>query len=78
MLLLVAVVVLPWFFGGVDLDAYRMAAALVAIAAAWALVRRGYAGLGLGRVRGGILSRWQSRCRISRTDDIRPEPILMV
>jgi O-antigen ligase len=49
MLLLATVIVLPWFYGGVDLDAYRVAAAIVAVAAAWALARRGSAGLGLGR-----------------------------
>jgi O-antigen ligase len=48
-LLLAAVVVLPWFWGGVELDAYRTAAAIVALAAGWALVRHGFAGLGLGR-----------------------------
>jgi len=48
-LLLAAVVGLPWFWGGVGLDAYRTAAALVALAAGWALVRHGASGLGLGR-----------------------------
>lgn len=48
-LLLAAVVGLPWFWGGVGLDAFRTAAALVAVAAGWALARRGAAGLGLGR-----------------------------
>ncbi len=48
-LLLAAVVALPWFWGGVDLDAYRTAAAVVALAAGWALVRHGFSGLGLGR-----------------------------
>ena len=48
-LLLAAVVGLPWFFGGVGLDAFRSAAALVALAAGWALVRHGASGLGLGR-----------------------------
>lgn len=49
MLLLIAVVALPWFWGGTDLDSYRTAAAAVALAAGWALARRGSAGLGLGR-----------------------------
>jgi O-antigen ligase len=48
-ILLVAVVALPWFWGGVGLDAYRTAAALVALAAGWALIRHGASGLGLGR-----------------------------
>jgi len=48
-LLLAAVVALPWFWGGVSLDAYRLAAAVIALAAGWALIRRGSAGLGLGR-----------------------------
>lgn len=48
-LLLAAVVALPWFWGGVGLDAYRTASALVALAAGWALIRHGPSGLGLGR-----------------------------
>jgi len=48
-LVLAAVVGLPWFWGGVGLDAYRTAAALIALAAGWALIRRGAAGLGLDR-----------------------------
>jgi len=48
-LVLAAVVGLPWFWGGVGLDAYRTAAALIALAAGWALIRRGAAGLGLNR-----------------------------
>src|SRR5580765_7717970 len=48
-LLLAAVVGLPWFWGGVWMDAYRTAAALIALAAGWALFRRGRAGLGIGR-----------------------------
>jgi hypothetical protein len=48
-LLLATVVVLPWFFGGVDLDAYRVAAGAIALAAGWVLARKGFAGLGLDR-----------------------------
>ena len=48
-LVLAAVVALPWFWGGVELDAYRSAAAIVASAAGWALVQHGSSGLGLGR-----------------------------
>jgi O-antigen ligase len=47
-LLLAAVVGLPWFWGGVWMDAYRTAAAFIALAAGWALMRQGSAGLGLG------------------------------
>jgi len=47
-IVLIAVVGLPWFWGGVGLDAYRTAAALIALAAGWALVRQGAPGLGLG------------------------------
>jgi len=50
-LLLAAVLLLPWAFGGVELWAYRGAALLLAAAAASALVRQGLAGLGLGRGR---------------------------
>lgn len=48
-LVLAAVVVLPWFYGGVGLGAYRTAAAVIAAASGWALARRGASGLGLGR-----------------------------
>jgi hypothetical protein len=48
-LILVAVVALPWFWGGVEMDAYRTAAAVVAVAAGWSLARSGAMGLGLGR-----------------------------
>jgi hypothetical protein len=48
-LVLAAVVALPWFYGGVGLGAYRAAAAIVAIASGWALARRGASGLGFGR-----------------------------
>jgi O-antigen ligase len=48
-LLLAAVVGLPWFWGGVNLAAYRTAAAVVASAAGWALFRRGFSGLAVGR-----------------------------
>jgi len=48
-LVLAAVVALPWFWGGVGLEAYRSAAAVVALAAGWALMRQGASGLGLGR-----------------------------
>lgn len=48
-LLLLAVVALPWFWGGVYLDSYGTAAALVACAAGLALVQNGFSGLGLGR-----------------------------
>ncbi len=48
-LVLTAVVALPWFFGGVGLDAYRTAAAFIGLAAGWALMRRGASGLGLDR-----------------------------
>jgi O-antigen ligase len=48
-LVLAAVVALPWCWGGVDLEFYRSAAAVIALAAGWALMRDGAAGLGLGR-----------------------------
>jgi tetratricopeptide (TPR) repeat protein/O-antigen ligase len=48
-LLLAAVLLLPWAFGGVELWAYRSAALLLASSAACALAREGGAGLGLGR-----------------------------
>ncbi len=49
--LLAAVLLLPWVFGGVELWAYRSASLLLALAAAAALVREGFAGLGLDRDR---------------------------
>jgi O-antigen ligase len=52
-LLLAAVVLLPWAFGGVELWAYRCAGFLLAAAAASSLLRHGWSGLGLGR-----RSRW--------------------
>lgn len=48
-LVLAAAVGLPWFWGGVRLDTYRIAAAVIAVAACWALIRHGAAGLGLAR-----------------------------
>ncbi len=48
-LLLAAVVLLPWAFGGVEVWAYRSSALLIALAAGIAIVRHGPAGLGLGR-----------------------------
>jgi len=48
-LLLAAVVLLPWAFGGVEVWAYRPASLLISVAAAVALFKRGAAGLGLGR-----------------------------
>jgi len=48
-LLLAAVVGLPWAFGGVEQWAYRAAAFLIVLAAAVALWREGPAGLGLTR-----------------------------
>ena len=51
-LVLAVVVALPWFWGGVGLDAYRSAAAVIGLAAGWALMRQGASGLGLGR--GGV------------------------
>ena len=54
-LLLAAVLLLPWAFGGVEVWAYRPASLLIALAAAVALVKRGAAGLGLNR-----RSRWRS------------------
>jgi len=48
-LVLGTAVVLPWFWGGVGLNTYRAAAAVVAIAAGWALIRGGAAGLSLWR-----------------------------
>ena len=46
-LILAAIVLLPWAFGGVEIWAYRTAAALIAGSAAVCLARRGWAGLGL-------------------------------
>jgi O-antigen ligase len=46
-LLLAAVMLLPWAFGGVELWAYRSAALLLVASAAVALVRHGWSGLGL-------------------------------
>ena len=48
-LLLIAVVGLPWLFGGVGLGAMRVAAALIGLAAGWALARKGTDGLRLDR-----------------------------
>jgi len=48
-LLLGAILLLPWAFGGVEIWAYRGAALLLAAAAAVALGKEGWAGLGLGR-----------------------------
>jgi hypothetical protein len=48
-LILAAVVALPWFWGGIRIEAYRGAAAIIALAAGWALMRRGASGLGLNR-----------------------------
>jgi O-antigen ligase len=48
-LVLGAVLLLPWAFGGVELWAYRSAALLLVGAAAIALLRRGWAGLALDR-----------------------------
>jgi len=47
--LLAAVLLLPWAFGGVELWAFRSAAFLIAVAAAIALNKNGWAGLGLDR-----------------------------
>jgi len=43
------VLLLPWAFGGVELWAFRTAAALIAVGAAIALWRGGWPGLGLDR-----------------------------
>ena len=48
-LLLAAVVLLPWAFGGVEIWAYRGASFLLASAAVVALWKHGWAGLGLDR-----------------------------
>ena len=50
-LLLSAIVLLPWAFGGVDLWAYRTASFLLVAAATISLAREGWAGLGLDRSR---------------------------
>jgi tetratricopeptide (TPR) repeat protein/O-antigen ligase len=46
-LLVAAVVLLPWAFGGVEIWAYRGAAAVIAAAAGVAIAKRGIAALGL-------------------------------
>jgi O-antigen ligase len=48
-LLLGAVLVLPWAFGGVEIWAYRMASLFLVGAAAVSLIRHGWDGLGLDR-----------------------------
>jgi O-antigen ligase len=48
-LLLVAVAGLPWIWGGVGMEAYRAASALVGLAVGWALLRDGWPGLGVSR-----------------------------
>ena len=48
-LLLGAILLLPWAFGGVEIWAYRGAAFLIAIAASIVLAKRGWAGIGLGQ-----------------------------
>jgi len=48
-LVLAAATILPWFWGGVGQGASRGAAAVIAMAAAWVLIRRGPSGLGFGR-----------------------------
>jgi O-antigen ligase len=48
-LLLSAVFLLPWAFGGVEMWAYRSAATLLAFAAAWSLYKHGLGGVGLDR-----------------------------
>jgi O-antigen ligase len=45
-LLLAAVVLLPWAFGGVELWAFRTAALLIVLAAGISLIRSGWSGLG--------------------------------
>ena len=51
-LLLVAIVLLPWAFGGVEPWAFHGAALLIALAGAVALVRNGWSGWGLGAKKG--------------------------
>ncbi len=53
-LLLLAVLLLPWAFGGVEIWAYRSASLLIAAGAAVAIAKHGAAGLGLGRGRGKL------------------------
>ena len=48
-LLLGAVLILPWAFGGVEIWAYRSASLLLVASAAVALMRDGWSGLGLNR-----------------------------
>jgi tetratricopeptide (TPR) repeat protein len=48
-LLLAAVVLMPWAFGGVEIWAYRTGALLLVSAAAFSLAKRGWDGLGLDR-----------------------------
>jgi tetratricopeptide (TPR) repeat protein len=48
-LLLAAAVLMPWAFGGVEIWAYRMGALLLVSAAALAMLKRGWSGLGLDR-----------------------------
>jgi O-antigen ligase len=48
-LLLAAVLLLPWAFGGVEIWAFRSAALLLVSAASVCLIKRGVAGLGLDR-----------------------------
>ena len=48
-LVLGAAVGVPWFWGGMRLDVFRTASAVIAVAACWALIRHGAAGLGLRR-----------------------------
>lgn len=50
-LLLAAVLLLPWAFGGVEIWAFRSAALLLAAAGASALVKSGWDGLGFGESR---------------------------
>jgi O-antigen ligase len=53
LVVLAAVLLLPWAFGGVEVWAYRTAALLLTTGAAICLVKHGWAGLGLGST-----SRW--------------------
>ncbi len=48
-LVLASVSGLPWFFGGVGVDAFRFASMLIALAAVWALLVSGPEGAGLDR-----------------------------
>ena len=54
-LVLAAVIALPWFWGGVGLDAHRTAAAVIGLAAGWVLLRCGTSGLGLDRAGAWLL-----------------------